>query len=112
MENILTSFLSEITSSKLDPIAINTMLGTLLKLAHHSNRRICETSIMWIHQFILLDDVWEIPYSSILRALLSCMMNNHPKVIEELGECCTKLMQSVGLSFISFISFIRMGNKI
>ena len=51
---------------------------------------------MWIHQFILLDDVLEIPYSSIFRALLPCMVNNHPKVIEELEECCTKLIQSVG----------------
>ena len=72
------------------------MIITLLNLVRHTHYLICFTSISWIHEFILLDDVWDLPYARILRAVLACTTNTHADISSKAEECCAKLLLSVG----------------
>ena len=95
-DDILTSFLSEIKSSEMSPVVMNTIMNTLLTLSHHNDRFIRLTSVMWIYEFILLDDEWDLPYARMLRALLPCYADNEADIRTRAEACCRELLKSVG----------------
>ncbi|KAK8794162.1 hypothetical protein WA171_003287 [Blastocystis sp. BT1] len=94
-DDILTSFLSEIKSSEMSPVVMNTIMNTLLTLSHHNDRFIRLTSVMWIYEFILLDDEWDLPYARMLRALLPCYADNEADIRTRAEACCRELLKSL-----------------
>ena len=99
-DDILSSFLSEIKSSEMSPVVMNTLVNTLLTLSHHNDRFIRLTSVMWIYEFILLDDEWSIPYARMLRALLPCYADNEADIRTRAEACCRELLKSVSFDVI------------
>lgn len=80
----------------MSPVVMNTIMNTLLTLSHHNDRFIRLTSVMWIYEFILLDDEWDLPYARMLRALLPCYADNEADIRTRAEACCRELLKSVG----------------
>lgn len=101
---MLTSFLSEIKSSEMNPTVMNSLVNTLLSLLHHNDRFIRLTAVMWLYEFILLDAEWEPPYARMLRALIPCYADSEPDIRARAEASCKELLASVVLSSISHVA--------
>lgn len=94
-DDVLTSFLSEIKSSEMNPVVMNSLVNTLLSLLHHNDRFIRLTAVMWLYEFILLDAEWEPPYARMLRALMPCYADSEPDIRSRAEASCKELLASV-----------------
>ena len=67
----------------------------LLSFIHYENSLIRLTTVTWIHEFLLLDADWIVPYSTILKALLIDFSYHEKEVVDKAKISCNELKRSV-----------------
>lgn len=102
---MLSSFLSEIKSSEMNDVNMNTMvplvetpdlqINILLSLVHSNDPFIRLTTVTWIYEFLLLDSEWTVPYARLVRILIALYADHEKEVADKAKACCRELVRSV-----------------